>query len=182
MASYEDKLSVVTCLGLLWLEVQISSSNEPKWLGFLLSSDPVYWTSIQNIGVCNWNEMTDNFQHIYVSLIIYHCHKPFRLCTFSICSFQNMKVLSFSFKFSPVGHGKTITNALLHHAFPRRHSLLFAYDYRSVVDSNRNCLYSLQGDVWAFCWTNAFMSFVSFQSEQIVLINSLNLYNLLAWG
>jgi hypothetical protein len=50
-----------------------------------------------------------------------------------------MKVLSFSFKFSPVGHGKTITNALLHHAFPRRHSLLFAYDYRyeSVVDSNR---------------------------------------------
>jgi myotubularin-related protein 10/11/12 len=51
-----------------------------------------------------------------------------------------MKALSFSFKFSPVGHGKTITNALLHHAFPRRHSLLFAYDYRSVVDSNRNLL------------------------------------------
>lgn len=43
---------------------------------------------------------------------------------------KNMKVLTFSFKFSPMGHGKTLTNALLHHAFPRRHQLLFAYDYR----------------------------------------------------
>lgn len=43
---------------------------------------------------------------------------------------KNMKVMQFSFKFSPVGHGKTITTALLHHAFPRRHQLLFAYDYR----------------------------------------------------
>ncbi|KAK7574342.1 hypothetical protein V9T40_011533 [Parthenolecanium corni] len=47
---------------------------------------------------------------------------------FVLC--KNMKVLTFSFKFSPVGHGKTLTNALLHHAFPRRHQLLFAYDYR----------------------------------------------------
>lgn len=43
---------------------------------------------------------------------------------------KNMRVLTFSFKFSPVGHGKTLTNALLHHAFPRRHQLLFAYDFR----------------------------------------------------
>lgn len=40
-----------------------------------------------------------------------------------------MKSLTLSFKFSPIGHGKTLTNALLHHAFPRRHQLLFAYDY-----------------------------------------------------
>lgn len=43
---------------------------------------------------------------------------------------KNMKVIQFSFKFSPVNHGKTVTNALLHHAFPRKHHLLFAYDYR----------------------------------------------------
>jgi myotubularin-related protein 10/11/12 len=53
-----------------------------------------------------------------------------------------MRVLSFSFKFSPVGHGKILTNALLHHAFPRRHQLLFAYDYNYryefVVCNNRN--------------------------------------------
>lgn len=42
---------------------------------------------------------------------------------------KNMRMLSFSFKFSPVGHGKTLTNALLHHAFPKRHQLLFGYDY-----------------------------------------------------
>lgn len=47
---------------------------------------------------------------------------------FVVC--KNMKSFSFSFKFSPVGHGKTLTNALLHHAFPRRHQLLFAYDFR----------------------------------------------------
>jgi hypothetical protein len=45
-----------------------------------------------------------------------------------------MRVLSFSFKFSPVGHGKVVTNALLHHAYPRRHQLLFAYDYRYEFD------------------------------------------------
>ncbi|XP_050542785.1 myotubularin-related protein 10-B [Daktulosphaira vitifoliae] len=43
---------------------------------------------------------------------------------------KNMRTLSYSFKFSPLGHGKTLANALLHHAFPRRHQLLFAYDYR----------------------------------------------------
>lgn len=62
-----------------------------------------------------------------------------------------MKVLTFSFKFSPVGHGKTLTNALLHHAFPRRHQLLFAYDYRYVlidkfhssIDGNSNTRFFL---------------------------------------
>ncbi|XP_050421975.1 myotubularin-related protein 10-B isoform X2 [Adelges cooleyi] len=43
---------------------------------------------------------------------------------------KNMRTLSYSFKFSPLGHGKTLANALLHHAFPKRHQLLFAYDYR----------------------------------------------------
>ncbi|XP_073978652.1 myotubularin-related protein 10-B isoform X2 [Rhodnius prolixus] len=42
---------------------------------------------------------------------------------------KNMRVMTFSFKFSPIGHGKTLTNTLLHHAFPKRHQLLFAYDY-----------------------------------------------------
>lgn len=41
-----------------------------------------------------------------------------------------MRTLSYSFKFSPIGHGKTLANALLHHAFPKQHHLLFAYDYR----------------------------------------------------
>ncbi|XP_063237676.1 myotubularin-related protein 10-B [Bacillus rossius redtenbacheri] len=43
---------------------------------------------------------------------------------------KNMRVFTFSFKFSPVGHGKNVTNALLHYAFPKRHQLLFAYDFR----------------------------------------------------
>lgn len=41
-----------------------------------------------------------------------------------------MRTLSYSFKFSPSDHGKKIANALLHHAFPKKHHLLFAYDYR----------------------------------------------------
>lgn len=47
-----------------------------------------------------------------------------------------MKVIQFSFKFSPPNHGKTVTNALLHYAFPRKHHLLFAYDYRFVFLSS----------------------------------------------
>ncbi|XP_046400707.1 myotubularin-related protein 10-B [Ischnura elegans] len=43
---------------------------------------------------------------------------------------KNMKVYTFIFKFSPIGQGKSVTNAILHHAFPARHQLLFAYDYR----------------------------------------------------
>ena len=46
---------------------------------------------------------------------------------------QNMRVIQFSFKFSPVGHGKTLTLALLHHAFPRKHHLLFPYDFRYIL-------------------------------------------------
>jgi len=41
-----------------------------------------------------------------------------------------MRTLSYSFRFSPPGHGKILANALLHHAFPKVHQLLFAYDYR----------------------------------------------------
>ncbi|XP_014262170.1 myotubularin-related protein 10-B isoform X3 [Cimex lectularius] len=46
---------------------------------------------------------------------------------------KNLRVLSFSFKFSPIGHGKTLTNTLLHHAFAQRHPLLFLYDYGELV-------------------------------------------------
>ncbi|XP_039291181.1 myotubularin-related protein 10-B [Nilaparvata lugens] len=46
---------------------------------------------------------------------------------------KNMRTMTFSFKFSPVGHGKTLTNALLHHAFPRRHQLLYAYDFSQLM-------------------------------------------------
>uniref|UniRef100_A0A1B6FET7 Myotubularin phosphatase domain-containing protein n=1 Tax=Cuerna arida TaxID=1464854 RepID=A0A1B6FET7_9HEMI len=61
---------------------------------------------------------------------------------------KNMKVMTFSFKFSPVGHGRNLTNALLHHAFPKRHQLLFAYDfrepyYRCPMDV---CMYQDPGD------------------------------------
>ncbi|XP_026289690.1 myotubularin-related protein 10-A isoform X2 [Frankliniella occidentalis] len=56
---------------------------------------------------------------------------------------KNMRVIQFSFKFSPVGHGKTLTNALLHHAFPRKHHLLFAYDFRERY-------YNSQGPVTMF--------------------------------
>lgn len=46
---------------------------------------------------------------------------------------QNLRTWSFSFKFSPLGHGKNLLTALLHHAFPSRHQLLFAYDYKLVL-------------------------------------------------
>jgi len=45
---------------------------------------------------------------------------------------QNLRTWLFSFKFSPLGHGKNLLTALLHHAFPSRHQLLFAYDYKLV--------------------------------------------------
>ncbi|XP_067005346.2 myotubularin-related protein 10-B [Anabrus simplex] len=61
---------------------------------------------------------------------------------------KNMKVMTFSFKFSPVGHGKTLTNALLHHAFPRRHQLVFAYDFREPYYSclQDSCWFRLERD------------------------------------
>ncbi|KAM3965433.1 myotubularin-related protein 10-like [Aphomia sociella] len=43
---------------------------------------------------------------------------------------KNMKVLTFSFGNSSVGDGRKIAVALLHHAFPKRHHLLFAYEYK----------------------------------------------------
>lgn len=41
-----------------------------------------------------------------------------------------MKVLNFKFDNSPIGQGRTIAMALIHHAFPKRHDLLFAYENR----------------------------------------------------
>ncbi|XP_045775855.1 myotubularin-related protein 10-A isoform X1 [Maniola jurtina] len=43
---------------------------------------------------------------------------------------KNMKVLSFNFTNSPIGNGRQVAMALLHHAFPKRHDLLFAFEYR----------------------------------------------------
>ncbi|XP_050679378.1 myotubularin-related protein 10-B-like [Leptidea sinapis] len=43
---------------------------------------------------------------------------------------KNMKVLTFNFTNSPIGSGRKIVMALLHHAFPKRHDLLFAFEYR----------------------------------------------------
>ncbi|XP_072938354.1 myotubularin-related protein 10-B [Epargyreus clarus] len=43
---------------------------------------------------------------------------------------KNMKVLSFSFANSPIGSGRKVAMALLHHAFPKRHDLLFAFEYK----------------------------------------------------
>ncbi|KAG8041949.1 hypothetical protein G9C98_007253 [Cotesia typhae] len=53
---------------------------------------------------------------------------------FIVC--KNFRTWSFSFKFSPVGHGKNLLTTLLHHAFPRRHQLLFAYDYKEPYYSS----------------------------------------------
>ncbi|XP_025263877.1 myotubularin-related protein 10-B isoform X2 [Camponotus floridanus] len=53
---------------------------------------------------------------------------------FIIC--KNLRTWSFSFKFSPIGHGKNLLTALLHHAFPSRHQLLFAYDYKEAYYSS----------------------------------------------
>lgn len=41
-----------------------------------------------------------------------------------------MKYFEFSFKMSDKDSGKNIVNALLHHVYPKRHTLLFAYDYK----------------------------------------------------
>ncbi|XP_046966425.1 myotubularin-related protein 10-B isoform X1 [Vanessa cardui] len=43
---------------------------------------------------------------------------------------KNMKVLTFNFANSPIGSGRKVAMALLHHAFPKRHDLLFAFEYR----------------------------------------------------
>ncbi|XP_063627286.1 myotubularin-related protein 10-B [Cydia splendana] len=43
---------------------------------------------------------------------------------------KNMKVLTFSFANSPIGHGRKVAMALIHHAFPKRHDLLFAFEYK----------------------------------------------------
>lgn len=43
---------------------------------------------------------------------------------------KNMKVLTFSFANSPIDNGRKIALALMHHAFPKRHDLLFAFEYK----------------------------------------------------
>ncbi|CAG4955668.1 unnamed protein product [Parnassius apollo] len=43
---------------------------------------------------------------------------------------KNMKVMTFSFANSPIGNGRKVAMALIHHAFPKRHDLLFAFEYR----------------------------------------------------
>ncbi|XP_053611409.1 myotubularin-related protein 10-A isoform X2 [Plodia interpunctella] len=43
---------------------------------------------------------------------------------------KNMKVLTFSFINSSKGNGRKIAMALVHHAFPKRHHLLFAFEYK----------------------------------------------------
>lgn len=51
-----------------------------------------------------------------------------------------MKVLEFSFKHVEKDNIKNFLSALIHHAYPKRHSLLFAYDYKY----NRNSLLNYQ--------------------------------------
>lgn len=41
-----------------------------------------------------------------------------------------MKVLTFSFTSSAIGKGRLVAMALVHHAFPKRHDLLFAFEYK----------------------------------------------------
>ncbi|XP_076683538.1 myotubularin-related protein 10-B isoform X3 [Andrena cerasifolii] len=53
---------------------------------------------------------------------------------FIIC--KNLRTWSFSFKFSPIGQVNMLLTALLHHAFPSRHHLLFAYDYSEAYYSS----------------------------------------------
>lgn len=42
---------------------------------------------------------------------------------------KNMRVLWLSFKKTDKDSGRQVTNTLLHHVYPKRHSLLFAYDF-----------------------------------------------------
>ncbi|RZC43222.1 uncharacterized protein BDFB_001366 [Asbolus verrucosus] len=57
---------------------------------------------------------------------------------------KNMRSLEFSFKHADRDSGKNITNALLHHAYPKRHSLLFAYDNKEP------CVTSIYKEVCLF--------------------------------
>ncbi|KAJ2949405.1 hypothetical protein O0L34_g15319 [Tuta absoluta] len=43
---------------------------------------------------------------------------------------KNMKVLTFSFANSQIGKGRNVAMSLIHHAFPKRHDLLFAFECR----------------------------------------------------
>lgn len=50
---------------------------------------------------------------------------------------KNMKTMSFNFKHCDKDSGKQIANALLHHAFPKRANLLFAYEYKHEPQHSR---------------------------------------------
>lgn len=50
---------------------------------------------------------------------------------------KNMRYFELNFKYSDKDCGRNIANALLHHAYPKRHQLLFAYDYKEpYVNTN----------------------------------------------
>lgn len=51
---------------------------------------------------------------------------------------KNMRVLWFSFKNTDKDSGRQVTNTLLHHVYPKRHSLLFAYDFLSQSSKHPN--------------------------------------------
>ncbi|XP_045468670.1 myotubularin-related protein 10-A [Harmonia axyridis] len=42
---------------------------------------------------------------------------------------KNMRTFEFNFKYAAKDGGKNVANVLLHHCYPKRHSLLFAYEY-----------------------------------------------------
>lgn len=74
---------------------------------------------------------------------------------------KNMRTFEFSFKNSSKDAGKNIANALLHHSYPKRHSLLFAYEYKEpqVVKSGvtKEARYFRSKEDWRleFCRTKS---------------------------
>ncbi|KAI0215791.1 Myotubularin-related protein 10 [Lamellibrachia satsuma] len=48
---------------------------------------------------------------------------------------KDFRVHSFSFKFTPKNEAKQVVNAIVHHAFPTRLELLFAFDYSGHTES-----------------------------------------------
>ncbi|KAK9696489.1 Myotubularin-like phosphatase domain [Popillia japonica] len=57
---------------------------------------------------------------------------------------KNMRILHFSFYRANKDKVKTIINAILHHAAPKRLSLLFAYDYKERLNSPNQYLKDVQ--------------------------------------
>ncbi|XP_058792029.1 myotubularin-related protein 10-B isoform X2 [Phymastichus coffea] len=68
--------------------------------------------------------------HLYGSVVPSKVKGIFIVC-------KNIRTWSFSFKFSRnIDDGKNIVNALLHHAFPSKHHLLFAYEFKEPYFSS----------------------------------------------